>query len=537
MDKKKTFGMNSIVSILIILGIIVMINLIAMQMFTRVDLTENDIYSLSEFSKKTVGNLDDDITIKAFFTSELPAPYSFNARFLKDQLDDYKTYSNGKLHYEFVDPAGDPELEKEAQGLRIQPVQFNVIENDEVQIKKGYMGLAILYGDKQEVLPVIQSTQALEYDITSAILKITRDEVIKVGFLTGHDEPDLFEDLDPLRQRLSQLYQVMPVDLSNGQTVPDDLKTLVIAGPQEPLSEWEKFAIDQFLMKGGRLALFLDKVNADITTSTASKLDLGLDEWLQTYGVRVHDNLVVDAQNRQITISYRQGPFTVQNMVRYPYIPIINNMNKDNPIVKDLENIDFAFVSTIDTTIAVDTTRVQFQPLAWTSPRSGVKTNNFNLDPRQQMRPEDYSPGHLAVAAAWLGSFDSYFAGKDVPAPEPDTTLTTPIPAYTDPIIERSENTRIVAVGDADFIQQQLQTNPSNVVFFENVVDWLTQDEGLITIRSRNITDRPLDEVSDGKKRFIKFANIFGMPLLLTLVGVGHWFVRLNRKKKGVVLL
>ncbi len=515
-----------------------MINLIAVNFFTRFDLTEGKIYSLSDFSKKTVANLENDITIKAFFTSDLPAPYSLNARLVKDQLDDYKAFSHGKFHYEYIDPSENEELEAETQKFRIQPAQINIIENDQVQIKKVYMGLAILYEDKQEVIPIIQNPSGLEYDITSALLKITTKDVMKVGFLTGHDEPDLFEALGRVQQLLSQMYQTVPVDLSTGEQVPEDLLTLIIAGPKKPFTDWEKFAIDQFIMRGGKLGLLLDKISTDISTGTATKMDLNLDDWLATYGIAVNDNLVVDAQNRQITISYRQGFFTVQNMVRYPYIPIVNKFNKDNAIVKDLENIDLAFVSTIDTAAAGQVENVTSQPIAWSSANSGLKTGGFNINPQQKLPATDFAPGNFVLGAAYSGSFKSYFSGKTVPNPAADdTTGAIRSQPYDRPIIESSPQNRIVVIGDADFIQDQLQTNASNLIFFQNIVDWLTQDEGLITIRSRDITDRPLEEISSGWKKFVKYINIFGMPVIVLFFGLGHLFMRGTRKKKGVVIL
>ncbi|OQY27061.1 MAG: hypothetical protein B6244_11700 [Candidatus Cloacimonetes bacterium 4572_55] len=538
MNKKVTLGLQSIFSVAIIFGIIVLINLISMQFFARLDLTENSIYSLSDFSKKKVAELDDDLTVKAFFTSNLPAPYSFNARFVKDQLGDYKAYSKGNFHYEFIDPSENKDLEAEAQKFGIQPAQINTIENDEVQIKKVYMGLAILYGDKQEVIPIIQSTSGLEYDITGAILKITTDEILRVGFLTGHDEPDLVEKLGKVEQLLSQFYQVMPVDLTTGEEVPEDVRTLIIAGPKKPFTDWEKFAIDQFIMRGGKIALLLDKIDTDISIGKAEKVDMSLDPWLATYGIKVNDDLVVDAQNRQITVSQRQGFMTIQRMIRYPFIPIVNEFDRENAIVKDLENVDFAFVSTIDTTVLSDSASVQFKPLAWSSPNSGKLTGQFNINPQRQFTPDEFTPGHFVLAAAYIGSFNSYFAGKSAPDPaEEDTTGTIQSKSYDKPIIEKSADNRIVVIGDADFIQDQLQTNVSNMIFFQNVVDWLTQDEGMITIRSRGTTDRPLDKVSDGKKGIVKSLNVLGMPILIIVIGVLNMFIRRSRKQKRVVVL
>ncbi len=160
-----------ILNIVIVLGILVFVNFLGTRFFKRIDLTKEKIYTLSDASKNLVRSLDDKFLVKAYFTSDLPAPYNNNKREVQDQLDEYRAYAGGNFQYEFIDPSKKEELEQEAQKYGIPPVQVQVLKEDKLQIEKAYMGLVLLYGDKQERVPVVQSTANLEYEVSSAIKK------------------------------------------------------------------------------------------------------------------------------------------------------------------------------------------------------------------------------------------------------------------------------------------------------------------------------------------------------------------------------
>ena len=145
------------------------------------------------------------------------------------------------------------------------------------------MGIAVLYEDKKEVLPVVQTTANLEYDLTSAILKVTSEEVKTVGFLSGHDEIDVFDQaFGPLRQELSKQYDVRKVPIDAGKTIEADVATLIIAGPKKELTEREKYEIDQFIMRGGRALFLIDPILIQYEGLNVSPLKTGLNDLLET---------------------------------------------------------------------------------------------------------------------------------------------------------------------------------------------------------------------------------------------------------------
>jgi len=207
-------------SLLLVGLILIVVNVIGVSLFARIDLTDDDVYSLSDASIQLVRELEDPLTFKAYFTDNLPAPYGTNRRFLKDKLDDYRAYGGNKVQYQFIDPA-EEEAEEDARRLRIPPVQIQVIERDNVQLQNAYMGLAIEYGGERETIPVVEDLSTLEYDITSAVRRLTRDELPVVGFLSGHGEPSVFQEMGTLRQALARNYDVRSITISDSVLDPD----------------------------------------------------------------------------------------------------------------------------------------------------------------------------------------------------------------------------------------------------------------------------------------------------------------------------
>src|SRR5258706_5493608 len=165
----------------LLLGIRIIINIISLNLFYRLDLTGNKIYTLSKASKDIIGKLDDKLVVKAYFTDNLPAPYNNTRRYLKETLDDYRNYSKGNMQYEIISPSDETELEKDAQKYGIQPVQVQTYKDDRAEAMKAYMGMVFLYNGKQESLPFIGNVPNLEYEITGIIRRLTEKQLKKVG--------------------------------------------------------------------------------------------------------------------------------------------------------------------------------------------------------------------------------------------------------------------------------------------------------------------------------------------------------------------
>jgi len=483
---------------LLMIGLIlVVINLIGLNLFFRLDLTDDRVYSLPDVSIKIVRELDDPVTITAFFTDDLPAPYAQNRRFLRDKLDDYRAYGGANIQYRFVDPASSDELRADAARMNIPPVQIQVVEADNVQLKNAYMGLAIQYGGEFETIPVVQDLSTLDYDITSAIRNLTRDSKPKVGFLTGHGEPNPYQNYQLLTDELERNYEVMTVSVEDS-SLSERPDVLLVVAPRDTLGEAGLRAIDNYVSGGGRVAFLLNTVDANLQMGQARPLSVGLEPLLETYGARVRSDLVMDEQSSAVTIQRRQGFFNLAQQVQYAFLPVATNFDADNLMVSRLNAVMFYFVSTVDTS-AARPDGVVVEPLIRSSSRSDVQEGFFMIEP--MMQRGELSSGPFVLAAAYHGKFPSM---------------------YTPGLV--SPNTRIVVVGDGDFLNESVVgVIPENIRFALNMVDWLAQDDALLSIRAKDIEPRQLPEVSEEIRPWVKYGNMLLPVVLVLMVGLWRW--------------
>lgn len=512
-----------IIQTVLIIGIVIFINIISVRIFTRLDLTSSKVYSLSDASKNLVRTLEDKFLVKAYFTSDLPSPYNNHRRFLQDQLDDYRAYSKGNFQYEFIDPSKNPELEQEAQRYNIPPVQVQVIKDDKLQIEKAYMGLVFLYGDKQENIPVVKNLDKLEYEISSKIKKLTSQSQRKIGISSGHGEPD-FENIKQFKDLLSEQYEVQSVNISKDNPIPDEIAALVIIAPKQKFSDADKYVIDQYLMKGGKIAFFINQVDASLQNQMGQVQNLNLDDLLENYGVKIRPDLVRDIRCANVTIEQQAGFMRIQSQVPYPYLPLASEYNPNNIVVKNLNPIIFHFVSSIDTSLA-KAKGLKLDVLLTSSNKSGRMEGFFIINPTLPFTQDMFKEAFLPLAVSLEGSFKSHYSERE---PVADTTeqINTSNKLIASPI------TKIVVVGDGDFVLNAFAGSKENLILANNLIDWLVDDIGLTTIRTKDLAIKPLDEVSDGTRTFVKSVNLTLPPLLVIIIGIIRWRFKIARRKR-----
>ncbi|MFZ1459680.1 MAG: GldG family protein, partial [Ignavibacteria bacterium] len=343
---------DALIKIGIIIGIIIVINIISKRVFTRVDLTKNKSYTLSPISKDVVSNLDDKLLVKAYFSNNLPPPYNNLRRQVQDLLDDYRSYSGGNMNYEFLNPTSEGEgegneLDKEAQKYGIQPVQIQAMDNDKLEVKRAYLGLVFLYGGKQEVIPVVQTAENLEYDVTGIIKKMKTTEKKKVGFVSGHGEVELSK-LNQIQTVLNQQYDVSSVNLKSVAVIDPAISALIIMAPKSVFSESDKFKLDQFIMNGGNVAFLIDRIapNFQQQVVMGNEINVNLSDLLLNYGINIKLDLIRDLQCSAVQIQSQIG-FPIS--VNYPFFPVITNIAKNNPAFNNIKSVVLTFASSIDT--------------------------------------------------------------------------------------------------------------------------------------------------------------------------------------------
>ncbi|MCK4653943.1 MAG: Gldg family protein, partial [Candidatus Cloacimonetes bacterium] len=500
-------------------------NLVSLSIFTRIDLSKGKIYSLSKSSKQAVKDLEDRLVIKAYFSKNLPGEFADARRFIQDILSEYQAYSKGKLRFEFIDPSDEENLKKEAQKNQIFPASMRVVENDKLEIREVYMGLAFLYKDKTESLPLIQNTRGLEYDITKIIKKISAIGLKKIAFFELEKEeeapqipgyPQTNDEFATVRQYISESYEVSKTDLS--KPLDTTIDALVFTGVEDSLSMYQLYNLDQFLMGGGNILFFQDRIKANLQTQQAESINSNLFDLFRYYGISIKSNLVTDAVCGHVQVQQQRGIFRMATPVSYPFFPVINNVNKENLIVKNLDYMQLIFASEIDTTKTGSD--LEFEPLLYTSQNSGEVTL-----PRLDISLQNYMNRNLKrmfidppkiVAGIYIGSFKSYFINNS---------------EFMD-MIPETTNSKILIVTDSDFIKEGAGAGvKGNLDFVLNAVDYMASEESLIEIRSRETEFKPLKELKSGTRKFIKWLNILFPSIFLIIMGILHYRGELKRRK------
>ena len=488
---------NSTALIAIVIGILIVLNFFSYNIFYRFDLTQNKDYSLSKASKRAAADLKDIVSVKAYFSADLPSQFLNLRQEVGDILDEYVSYSGGKIKAEFIDPKADQATKQELYAVGIPELQFNAIEKDKYQVINGYLGLLIKYGEKFQAIPVIQETKDLEYQITSAIKKLTSPKIPNIGFWQGNGAADLEKEVSAAYKKLGEIYNVSLVNYAADKKITDDLDTLIIIGAQEKFNDNELKAIDAFLISGGSLVILADGVKVD-QGLLANKNGIGLNKILESYGVKLNENLVLDANN--VLASFNQG--VVSFTTNYPYWPkvIKSGFDQNNPAVARLESLVLPWASTID--VNLDKTKdLAVSYLALTSDKAMAVADNFKLEPQAQI--SDGVRGKFNLAVALSGKFKSPFNQTS------------------------SKAGHLILVGDSDFIRDNFLRNyPDNLMFFQNVIDGLSLGSDLISIRSKGVTDRPLKEIGEAVKTAVRYTNIFALTIIVVLFGLIRYFLR-----------
>ncbi len=483
--------------IIFVLAAIVLVNIISDKLFVRLDLTEDNRYTLSEATKNIIKNLDEPVTITAYFSEDLPPDIAKTRRDFKELLTEYSTISKNKIMYQFISPNADEEKEKEAMSKGIQPVLINMREKDQVKQQKAFLGAVIQKGEQTEVIPFMQPGTAMEYALSSGIKKLSVVNKPIIGFLQGHGEPEL-NALQQAMVELNILYQVQPINLEQNENALNGITTLAIVAPTDTIPDTELAQIDAFMAKGGRVYIAINRVNGELQQQRGFTVNTGLETWLSQKNLIVENNFVIDANCASVGVQQKQGFFSFTSQVQFPYIPIISKF-ADHPITKGLEQVVTQFVSTM--TYTGDST-VAYTPLLTTSENAGTLSSPLYFDIQKKWGNNDFPLAELPLGALLEGKIGGN--------------------AYT----------KMVVIADGDFAingvgQQARQQNKDNVNLMVNSIDYLSDDTGLIELRTKGITSRPLDQIEDGKKAFLKWFNLLLPILLIIIIG----FIRSQQQR------
>ena len=472
-------------------AIVVVVNLLGGYIGGRLDLTPGRAYTLSPATRALVRNAGDIVTLELFASRELPPEISLLKRDVDDMLRDLRAAGRGNVRVVERDPAKDQQTRDAAQAAGIPPIQFNVIGQSQLQIREGYMGLAIRYANAQEAIPVIQRTDDLEYRIASAIRSMTRSGKPVVGLVIDPSAAAMGQrTYEGLRQDLAKAYDVRSVSLAEDSAPTRDVRALLLVGSPDSLTGGEAERLRAYLAGGGAALVMAGGMAIDPQQPYfAMPRPVAWDAVLKDYGVTIRPDMVYDLlANESVALPTQYGRLLTQ----YPLWVRATGTGR-SVVNEEIASLFLPWTSSIDTTGARPGT---VTPLFVSSRAGGISATETMLDPQRHFATDSLASRLLVVL---INPLNPLVSGDSA-----------------------GPRGRLVVVGNEEFASdRQARSVPENLTFVLNAVDWLAQDEGLIAIRSKDRRPPPL-ALSEGTRGAVKYANVVGMPLLVGLAGLAR---------------
>ncbi len=518
--------------LLLTAAVAVLVLMNAQRYFTRFDLTEDKIYTISDVSKNLFTEVDEQITITYYVSEKLRSVTQIPQQ-IEDLLYEYATYGRGKIQVSVVDPDRTG-VAREIQKLGIQPRQIQVVEQNEQTYAQVYSGILIRYLDKREVLPLVFNTQTIEYEVTSGIRGLIRQDEGRIGILIGNSAMTLQRDYSALYDTLSGSYAVEELD--RDAIIPPRIDVLFLLGGGD-LTRYELLHVDQFLMNGGKAFFGIDGVDIDLDQNLKATQyeDAPIFEFLEAYGLSVEEKLVLDIYAKDFRVPRQVfGGMTWEIIDRYPHWINIRpgNVNVDNPITARFQGLDLLWPSPVRVTREGEGRIV---PLVKSSDRAWIMDERYVTDPYRMGSVNSSAAeaaGQYTLGVAVEKQLKSFFSEEPF---SPPAGVTVP---YAE-IQTEGEFTRLIVFGDADFASNIIQYSNSmyNMDFLLNCADWLSNQDDLMEIRTRTVRDTRLNRLEPQRAQaqyiFSQIVNIVLIPLLV----IGSGIIRsvLRRKQHSVL--
>lgn len=493
--------------------------------FTRIDLTEDNVYSISEASRNLFLEIEERVHITYFLSNRLRSRSAVVEQ-ISDLLYQYAAFSRGQITVDVIDPT-EQEIIEQAEGAGVLPRQIQVIEEDQQSVAVIYSGIVISYLDRIETIPFILELNSLEYELSSAIRALIRDSERIIAVLVGNDRLTLDQGYPFIREQLGQLYKIESV--LPGEPISSENSALLVLGAGG-LSESDIYYVDQYLINGGKVLFAIDGVNVNIDLSFFSFPvgDLAIFDAFERYGFTIGQTLIADPQNLRIPVQRQTGGnLVVQELAEYPFWPTLlgSGANLDHPITARFPGVDLFWTSPI---MLNDANDPRVTPLLRSSINSWiVEGPMFNTNPREASGllffPDTANAQQHLVAMLLEGEVESAFDAppEAVLSENPDITHTP-----------QTDNGAFIVVSDADFpgLLPQFTQSFYNFTFFQNAIGWLVNDDDLLTISTRANRDVRLNALEPEQRvraaRLATTVNVALIPLGIALFGIIRSIVR-----------
>jgi gliding-associated putative ABC transporter substrate-binding component GldG len=499
--------------------------------YARLDLTVSRSFTISSVSKNLFKDIPEQVRVVYYVSNKLRKDRA-EPQAIEDMLREYAASSHGKIRVDVIDPdlSGDARI---LSGYGIQPQQYQTVEQNEASVATVYTGILIQYLDRTEALPLVFSTDSLEYDLTRTIRKIVKNTTRVADVLIGDADKSWSKDYNLLNKALSAAgWEVRA--LTPGTSIDQDVNLVLVLG-DSALDEFSLYPVDQFLMRGGKVFFAAKGVNVSTQYGlTAAPLSSdGALNVLKAYGVNISKELVLDASC--LTVPFQvQSPYgggASYQLVRYPHWIAITDktVSKNSPITRKFQGLDLFWPSPIAFNPPAG---VKSEILVKSSPKAWRATKQFPVGPQEEASyylEQGQTGGQYPLAVSLEGKLPSAFAGQKAPTSKGVTS------DYKDPV-SASADARLVVVSGADGFSDLMQYTKSefNTGFAVSAAEWLTSDDDILSIKNRAEVDTRLNKIENpltkgGLILLTYFITLVLVPLGIVVFGVVRAVIRKRR--------
>ncbi len=550
------------------LGIIlIMVIYIASLAHFRIDLTKEKRFSLSSSSKRILKDLDDQVQIDIYLTGDISAGFKKLSLATEELLREFKEHGKVNIQYRFIRPG-----EGLPDSLRYQVydslVQIGIKPfNNQVTAKEGeekterliFPAALVMYKNRKIPVDLMSgksgldeestlnySEALLEFKFADAIDKLTRKQLPIVAYAAGNGQP-LNPTVRDLFDAMRNNYRFGVIDLKTGSLDADTINALLIVKPSQRFTDAEKLKIDQYVMQGGNVIWFVDKLYAEMDSLLRAQSDfvafdknLNLDDILFKYGVRINSDLLQDLKcaKQPLVVGQMGGQPQIQRLP-FPYYPLLTSPSI-HPVSKNLDDVLSIFPGSIDTVKAPGVKKT----ILLASDTLSRTLSTPALVSLQSVKSEEdvrtFTKSYIPVAVLLEGRFSSLYANR-LTTELHDSLSTFSNKPFTPVAVKAAKQ---IVVSDGDIVTnavtesegplsmgiQQYENYPfANKDFLMNAVDYLVNPNGVLDARGKNITLRLLDKQKiQAEKIMWQLINI-AVPILLVLLF--GWMYQQKRKK------
>lgn len=567
MEKKKMIRRH-LVQFLFLIATLLLIAIISYNKFFRLDLTSEKRYTLAKSTKTIIRTLDAPVYFRVYLAGDLPPEFVKFQISIREMLDEFRAYGGENIQYDFINlyDEKDEGLRNQAimnlynKGLRVTNIKMKDAEGGSSD-KIIFPGAVVNYKGidfpvnllkNNPALPsevnLSNSMQSLEYEFSKAMHSLTKkDDVPKIAFIEGHGELDSLQTYSIMNE-LKNYFQVDRGYISGNLQALLDYKAIIIAQPMAPFNEADKFAIDQYIMRGGKVLWFIDPVvtlpdslSNGMTISLVNQLNI--EDLLFKYGMRIDYNIVTDLQCNYVPVNISvQGGAEDTEMRPWVYNPLLS-AKPDHPVTRGLNYILGQFVSTFDT-LAVISGNLKRTVLLSTSERTQNRSVPLRITMDEVSRdpnPNLFTESNLPVAVLSEGVFPSFFQNYSVPKGV--------YPPNAE-ILKKSKPTSMLLVTDGDMIRNEVRIQGGryladmlgydkytyqtfgNLEFIMNAVNYMTDETGLMELRSREFKLRLLNKSILTDKKAVAKWKLINTILPITIIVLGGLVFAYFRKRK-----